>query len=255
MAECLVALGSNLGDRCATLRHAVDLLGRTPRTQVVARSAWRETPPVGGPTGQGAFLNGAIRLATGLDPDALYAELVRIESQLGRVRTESWSPRTLDLDLLLYGNDAHGTRDALTIPHPRMHYRRFVLEGAAEVAPWMVHPPSGWTVARLLAQLDAGGAEVAVAAADATLAQDLSARLKKVSGTFSAVRPWTGGAWNPGPRVLLAVGALPGTAAPERRKMLNLPPTGPIAWLSPGNIDSLVDEARTVLLSAQPLAV
>jgi 2-amino-4-hydroxy-6-hydroxymethyldihydropteridine diphosphokinase len=155
MAWCLLALGSNLGDRAELLCRAIDALSRLPHTRLTARSSWHETQPQGGPPGQGPFLNGAALLSTTLSPEALSSELLRIETALGRVRGERWGPRTIDLDLLLYD---HEMRDApeLTLPHPRMASRRFVLAPAVEVAPWMVHPTSGWTIAQLLANLDAG---------------------------------------------------------------------------------------------------
>jgi 2-amino-4-hydroxy-6-hydroxymethyldihydropteridine diphosphokinase len=154
MASCLVALGSNLGDRAEYLRRAVDALARLPSTQLAARSAWHETQPEGGPPGQGMFLNGAVLLSTTLAPEKMLAELVRIESALGRMRAEPWGPRTIDLDLLLYDGQVRQTDD-LTLPHPRMALRRFVLAPAAEVAPWMLHPTTGCVIAHLLATLDA----------------------------------------------------------------------------------------------------
>src|SRR5215204_154465 len=102
MAHCLIALGSNLGDREETLRQAASELSRLPATRLVALSRWHETPTVGGPAGQGPFLNAAALVCTSLIPTALLAELRRIEATLGRVRGERWAPRSLDLDVLLY---------------------------------------------------------------------------------------------------------------------------------------------------------
>src|SRR5262245_9902597 len=98
MAECLIALGSNLGDRTAQMRSAVAAINRMHETRVVRRSAWRETPAVGGPAGQGSFLNGAVLAATELTPGQLLEELLAIESRLGRVRERRWEARTVDLD-------------------------------------------------------------------------------------------------------------------------------------------------------------
>ncbi|MBI2827150.1 MAG: 2-amino-4-hydroxy-6-hydroxymethyldihydropteridine diphosphokinase [Planctomycetia bacterium] len=147
MAECLVALGSNLGDRRATLSRAVALLA-SPQLRVVAQSGWRETPAVGGPPDQPPFLNGAVTLSTSLAPQALLDELQRIERELGRVRDVHWGPRTVDLDLLLYDELALSD-PRLTLPHPRMAFRRFVIEPAAEIAPDMRHPLIGWTLRQL----------------------------------------------------------------------------------------------------------
>jgi len=256
MAECLLALGSNLGDRGAILRDAVTAIGCIPQTHLVARSSWHETPPVGGPAGQSSFLNGAALVSTSLDARVLYAELAQIERQLGRVRTDRWAARTLDLDLLLYGDEEScDSLGALDVPHPRMHSRQFVLAPAADVASWMVHPPSGWTVARLLQQLEAGDNEAAIAGVDAAVVNELVARLNmqlERGGATLRLRRWSGGAWNPGPRVLMAVDAPTGTNAAARRKMLRLPEAGPITWLGSDSIDAQAAEAWNVLASACP---
>jgi len=162
MATCLIGLGSNLGDRRRALDQAIERLARQPAIRLAARSRWQETAPVGGPPGQGPFLNGAAVLETSLEPEALWAVLVGIEADLGRRRAERWGPRPLDLDLLLYG-DLVLEGPALTIPHPRMAWRRFVLEPAAEVAAWMVHPTTGWSIARLLEHLNTAVPYLAIA--------------------------------------------------------------------------------------------
>ena len=126
MAHALIALGSNLGERAAQLTRAIDAISRLPNTQLLARSGWNPTAPVGGPTGQGAFLNAVVLASTSLDPLQLFVELQRIEIALGRVRGERWGARTLDLDLLLYEDVELHTAN-LTLPHPRMSFRRFVL--------------------------------------------------------------------------------------------------------------------------------
>jgi len=256
MAECLIALGSNLGDRGAILRDAVTAIGRAAQTHLVARSRWYETPSVGGPAGQGAFLNGAALVSTSLSSRDLYAELARIEAKLGRVRAERWAARTLDLDLLLYGSEETGAGPSgLIVPHPRMHSRRFALAPAADVAPWMVHPPSDWTVAQLLQQLDAGENEAAIAGAEASVVEDLVSRLNRQLESSRAtlrVRRWSSGEWNPGPRVLMAIGEATGTNATARRKMLSLPERGPVTWLGSISVDDLAAEAWTVLASASP---
>jgi 2-amino-4-hydroxy-6-hydroxymethyldihydropteridine diphosphokinase len=148
MAQCLIGLGSNLGDRRATLERAVARLVERPRIARVAASRWRETSPAGGPPGQSAFLNGAATLETTLEPLELLAALQAVEGECGRVRAERWGPRTLDLDLLLYDRVVL-EMPSLAVPHPRMAWRRFVLEPAAEIAPAMVHPTTGWTLAEL----------------------------------------------------------------------------------------------------------
>lgn len=152
MPRCLIALGANLGDRAYSLARAVELLWAEPHVTVVACSRWHETAPVGGAPGQGLFLNGVVCLDTALTPEQLHGTLVRMEERLGRTRGERWSARTIDLDLLLYGNQAIAT-PRLVVPHPRMAFRRFVLAPAAEVAPEMIHPTIGWSIQQLLAHL------------------------------------------------------------------------------------------------------
>jgi len=161
MATCLIGLGSNLGDRRRALDQAVERLTRRPPVRLTARSRWYETVPVGGPPGQGPFLNGAAVLETSLEPEALFSVLGGIEADLGRRRAERWGPRPLDLDLLLYGELVLES-PSLTIPHPRMAWRRFVLESAAEVAADMVHPTTGWPIARLLDHLNTAVPYVAI---------------------------------------------------------------------------------------------
>ena len=153
MPQALLALGSNLGDRAATLERAIDLLRHTAGIAVLRVSQWHETEPVGGPAGQNRYLNGAALVKTALDPQAFLCELQRIEAELGRIRGERWGPRTIDLDLLLYDALVVDT-ESLTIPHPRMTERRFVLVPAAEIAPAMLHPVSGCSLRDLLLRLE-----------------------------------------------------------------------------------------------------
>lgn len=152
MVEVLLGLGSNLDDRAASLTSAVERLRQYPDIDVVRVSGWRETRAVGGPPDQSAFLNGAALVETSLAPTALLAELQRIENELGRVRKQHWGPRTIDLDVLLYGLKRVKTPE-LSIPHPRMAWRRFVLETAAEIAPQKRHPILRWTVQQLWERL------------------------------------------------------------------------------------------------------
>ena len=153
MACCLIGLGSNLGNREESLHQAATRLSRWPDVTQIALSRWRQTAPVGGPAGQGVFLNGAAVVETSLAPEALLAALLAIEVDLGRRPGERWGPRVVGLDLLLYDQLVLDT-PALLVPHPRMAWRRFVLEPAAEVAPEMLHPTTGWTVRRLLDHLN-----------------------------------------------------------------------------------------------------
>ena len=152
MATCLIGMGSNLGDRRATLDAATRAIASSRGVRLVARSRFHSTTPVGGPPGQPGFLNAALRIETDLDVRALWERLRGLEMQLGRVRRERWGPRTIDLDLLLYDRLLVREPD-LEVPHPRMAFRRFVLAPAVEIAADMIDPASGWTVARLLEHL------------------------------------------------------------------------------------------------------
>lgn len=149
-----IALGSNLGDREQNLRQALDHLAQV--ATVVRVSSFLETDPVGGPEGQGKYLNAAAEITTDLDPVKLLQTLLGIEVKLGRVRTEAWGPRTLDLDLLLYGSQKVDIRRPdldLVVPHPRLHERAFVLEPLVEIAPLAVHPVFESTVRDLWRRL------------------------------------------------------------------------------------------------------
>ena len=148
-----IGLGSNLGDRRAILDAAVADLAEVPGVVVLAVSPYHETSPVGGPPGQGPFLNAAAHLETTLGPHQLLAALQGIENQAGRVRTVRWGERTLDLDILIYGTKFLDAKD-LKLPHPRLAFRRFVLSPLAEIAPTIVDTMTKRTIADLLANLD-----------------------------------------------------------------------------------------------------
>jgi 2-amino-4-hydroxy-6-hydroxymethyldihydropteridine diphosphokinase len=152
MTRAYVGLGANLGDRERTLRLAVERLGEEGGIDVVAVSDLRETEPVG-VADQPSFLNGAVAVETTLAPRALLDALLEVELGLGRVRGEErWGPRTVDLDLLLYG-DLVVDEPGLSVPHPRLHERRFALEPLVELDPELEIPGRG-RVSRLLAELD-----------------------------------------------------------------------------------------------------
>ena len=152
MARAYVGLGANLGDRAETIRLALDRLAATPGLEVVGVSALRETDPVG-ITEQPRFLNGAAAIETELAPRELLDRLLEVERALGRVRTgERYGPRTIDLDLLLYGSDAVD-EPGLTVPHPRLHERRFALEPLAELDPALEIPGHG-AVSGVLPSID-----------------------------------------------------------------------------------------------------
>ncbi len=148
-SRAMISLGGNLGDRRATLEGAVAALAAFPEIEIARVSAFLETEPVGGPPGQGPYLNAALEIETTLDPIGLLRRLQEVESRFGRVRVVRWGERTLDLDLLLF-DDLVLDSPELTVPHPRMTGRRFVLEPLAEIAPTTVIPGTGRTVAEWL---------------------------------------------------------------------------------------------------------
>lgn len=134
--RAFVALGSNLGDRLSYLRAAVSGL-----PGVVAQSQVYETDPIGGPGGQGAYLNMVVEIDTSLDPFALLRRCQRIEAEAMRQRVVHWGPRTLDVDIILF-DEVTIESPELTVPHPRFAERRFVLTPLAEIAPERC--PAGW---------------------------------------------------------------------------------------------------------------
>jgi 2-amino-4-hydroxy-6-hydroxymethyldihydropteridine diphosphokinase len=151
VTRAYVGLGANLGPREVTLLRAADLLAAADGVEVVAVSQLRETEPVG-LVEQPPFLNGAVAIDTSLTPCALLDLLLEIERSLGRVRGERWGPRTIDLDLLAYG-DERVDEEGLHVPHPRLHERRFALEPLAELDPELEIPGLG-PVSKLIAALD-----------------------------------------------------------------------------------------------------
>jgi len=147
-----VALGSNLGDRKAYLCAGLRGLAATPRTSLLSLSRVYETEPMG-PADQGPYLNAAVRLATELSPHELLERLLEIERSQGRERSEErWGARTLDLDLLLFG-DRRIDDAVLSVPHPGLAERLFVLAPLCDIAPEECHPGLGKTFAELAGAL------------------------------------------------------------------------------------------------------
>lgn len=147
MTRAFLALGSNLGDRWAYLRAAA-----ADMPDVVAVSPVYETAPVGGPDGQGAFLNCVVQLDTDRSPRELLEVCRRLEAEAERVRAERWGPRTLDVDVLLVGDQRVDEPD-LVVPHPRMWERAFVLVPLHDLAPDLVPDPPARADVRLAGHL------------------------------------------------------------------------------------------------------
>jgi 2-amino-4-hydroxy-6-hydroxymethyldihydropteridine diphosphokinase len=139
MTAALVAFGANLGDPARMFAEVAERLRKSAGVETVNASSLHRTAPVGGPPDQPEFFNGAFAVKTTLDIEAFFSAMRAVEADLGRERKEAWGPRTIDLDLVSFGSIVRSSA-SLTTPHPRMHYRRFVLVPAAEVAPEAVHP-------------------------------------------------------------------------------------------------------------------
>jgi 2-amino-4-hydroxy-6-hydroxymethyldihydropteridine diphosphokinase len=150
--RAFVGLGSNLGDREAQIRLAIEALRRVSDTRVVRVSSVYDTEPVGG-VAQPNFLNAVVQLDTQLSARQLLWNLQLIERRLGRVRSQRWGPRTIDLDLLLFGDLVLDEPD-LRIPHLELRRRAFVLVPLVELDPLLVHPETGETLLQILSRLD-----------------------------------------------------------------------------------------------------
>jgi 2-amino-4-hydroxy-6-hydroxymethyldihydropteridine diphosphokinase len=234
----------------------MELLRYMPGISLVSVSRYRDTRPIGGPPGQGSFLNGACLLETDLAPHDVLGMLAAVENTLDRERGERWGPRTVDLDLLLYDDIVLDT-ESLTLPHPRMATRRFVLEPCVEIAPDLVHPVAACTLECLLESISSphphvavvgvpgsGAAEVAAAIAHATLARLVSAppEYAMVGSTVSRLDAFSGDlAWRH---------AVEACAKPLLAKRWSQDPHGTVAdyWLD------TVRLAAADSLAADPLA-
>ena len=270
MPECLVGLGSNLGDRAAQLTRAVDALAGTSGIERVQASRFVETPPLGGPAGQPGYLNAAVRFSATLSPQASWQLLSQIERDAGRCRETRWGPRTLDLDLLLYGDSILRTPE-LTVPHPRMVFRDFVLEPAVQIAPELIHPQLGGTLAQLREHLSTAWPYLAIAGlpptgkrelATALADRDALARQLDPADWPQPKRPAVSDYWLDEYALAVAAGnhtnespALPTTHPLQPKLLLVL--TAPADWLrartSPGepwHDRALIDDCQQRLLGA-----
>lgn len=183
-----IALGSNLGDRKENIDRAVRMLAENEQIEFVSVSEFIETVPLGGAE-QPDYINAVAELQTSLNPEALYKTLVKIENSLGRQREGKWSPRTIDLDFLLFENQRIDT-DELTVPHPQMHLRSFVLQGIRQLNPNVLHPLMNVSVNELAVRLNGGNfifepekpqlISIAgnIGVGKTTLAKELAGRLK-----------------------------------------------------------------------------
>ncbi len=156
--RAFIGIGTNLGDRLANYREALERVGGLPETRILRQSSIYETEPVG--EVRGAFLNGAIEIETEMNADALMRKLLAIERTMGRKRVKGrkaasrgkYKPRIIDLDLLFFDKEVIDTR-MLKVPHPLLHERRFVLAPLSELAPALIHPRLNASISELLAGL------------------------------------------------------------------------------------------------------
>ena len=160
MVEVYISLGSNLGDREKFIRSSLEALRGLPDSEVKRVSSLYETAPMGR-TDQPRFLNAVVEMRTGLEMRELWEHMQRIERELGRMCGERWGPRTIDLDLILYGDQVVVGKDAdglhpLLVPHPRYRERAFVLVPLLEIEPGLMDPVSGRQVREFLEEQCAG---------------------------------------------------------------------------------------------------
>ncbi len=159
-----VGLGSNIGNRVMNLRSAIKRIKRHEDINLLRRSSFYKTKPVGGSPGQRDYLNGVLEITTDLSPIELLEYLQQVEIDVGRVRSTRWGPRKIDLDIVLYGGRIVED-DKLVIPHPRMHEREFVLRPMNEIAPDVIHPERRKTIQELFEELETQQEKVAASSA------------------------------------------------------------------------------------------
>jgi 2-amino-4-hydroxy-6-hydroxymethyldihydropteridine diphosphokinase len=158
MKTVYIGIGSNLGDKRHNCLTAIENIGQIPDCQITGRSDWYLTKPVG-VEGQDWYVNGVISISIEISPQALLGTLLDIEAEMGRVRGERWESRIIDLDILLYGHEIINEED-LTVPHPLMHLRKFVLVPLVQLAPDLIHPSLGVSMAELLRKIPNNGQEI-----------------------------------------------------------------------------------------------
>ncbi len=153
-----IGIGSNLEDKRHKCLTAVERVEQIPGSALTGRSDWYLTRPIG-VKGQDWYVNGVVSISTKIPPRDLLGRLLAIESDMGRVRRKRWESRIIDLDILLYGHEIIKEED-LTVPHPLMHLRKFVLVPLVQLAPDLIHPSLGVTIAELLRRMTNNGQEV-----------------------------------------------------------------------------------------------
>ena len=153
-----IGIGSNLEDKRQNCLRAVEMVEQIPGSELTGLSDWYLTKPVG-VKGQDWYVNGVVSISTKIPAPDLLRRLLAIESDMGRVRRKRWESRIIDLDILLYGHEIINQKD-LKVPHPLMHLRKFVLVPLVQLAPDLIHPSLGVTMAELLRRVMNNGQEV-----------------------------------------------------------------------------------------------
>ena len=143
-----IAIGSNLGTPKENCIEAINIISSNPNIKIISKSSFYQTAPVGN-TEQDWFINSVIKISTQLSPDILLSVLLKIESQMGRIRKEKWGPRIIDLDLLFYDNIIKKNKN-LTLPHPEIQKRNFVLQPLNEIGENFIHPSLRKSISTLL---------------------------------------------------------------------------------------------------------
>ena len=157
-ATAYIGIGSNLGDKLSNCLKAIEAVDRVPDCSVVGQSGFYRTEPVGVER-QDWYVNGVLFLSTDISPQDLLTSILAVEKEMGRKRNKKWASRIIDLDLLLFGQDVI-KKDDLAIPHPLMHRRRFVLMPMVQLAPDLIHPVLGKSMADLLDDISDEGQTV-----------------------------------------------------------------------------------------------
>lgn len=200
MPHCLISFGSNLGDRFRRIAEAAAQIATDPVVSSFVASRLFETPAIGGPLGQEPFLNGVARIETTATARGVLDLLHRVEKDLGRERAVRWDARSIDLDVVLYG-DLLGNSASLLVPHPRYTARRFVLIPAAEVAGEWRDPRFGWTIQELADHVSVGVPSIALVGGERQLRDELCRELSRRFSiltftdatqpiTLDSPRPW-----------------------------------------------------------------
>lgn len=157
-ATAYIGIGSNLGDKLSNCLKAIDAVDRVSDCSVVGLSDFYRTEPVGVER-QDWYVNGVLSLSTGISPQALLTSILAVEKEMGRKRNKKWDSRIIDLDLLLFGQDVI-KENGFAVPHPLMHRRRFVLMPMVQLAPDLIHPVLGKSMADLLDDISGEGQTV-----------------------------------------------------------------------------------------------